>query len=170
MKLNIKGISLLEILISLTILSIVTAITLPNLGRMLAQDRLDNTISSIYKSLRLARSYAVAHSTHVTLCPLVSAQCQAQWHNTLHLFKDINGNLTLDDGEHIIQVIEKVDERDQVTYPKNAITFRPDGSIQFLQSGSFVYCNYQYDDLLGNRITVSQVGRIRVRDSDQCAE
>jgi type IV fimbrial biogenesis protein FimT len=170
MKYYIKGFNLIGLIFTLAIVSILFSISLPNLNRFSAQTRLDNAISSIFKSLHAARVYAVAHSSHMTLCPLVSAECENQWHNTIHLFEDSNANLRLDGGENVIKVIEKIDERDHLNYPRNAITYRPNGSINAMQSGSFIYCNDKFENLSGNRITVSQVGRVRVRDSNKCSQ
>ncbi|WP_198521141.1 GspH/FimT family protein [Pseudoalteromonas spongiae] len=125
-------------------------------------------MSRILKSLHLARGYAVTYSTNITICPLVSGSCQKNWQGTIYAFEDSNRNLSLDESEYTITVVEKIDSQDELTYPRKAITYRADGSINFMQSGSFIYCNTTYPELTGNRITVSQVGRVRIKDSDKC--
>lgn len=168
MKHKINGFTLLESLISLVLLGIVSSIVLPNLSRILAQNRLDNSMASVFKGLHLARGYAVSNATNITVCPLVAGSCIKEWQNDIYVFEDANGSLSLDSNEFIIKVIKKINNQDELTYPRKAITYRADSSISFMQSGSFIYCNSTYPDLTGNRITVSQVGRVRILDSDKC--
>lgn len=168
MKCYFFGYTLVEVLVPTVILGIISTITLPELSRFLAQNRLDNSIATILKSLHLARAYAVSHSTNITICPLISGSCTDHWQNDIYIFEDNNSNLSLDDSEYIIKVITKIHKNDELSYPRTAITYRTDGSINFMQSGSFYYCNKTFPDLTGNQITVSQVGRVRVKDSDKC--
>lgn len=168
MKHYLNGYSLVEALISVLLLGIISSFVIPSLSLFLAQNRLDNTIAQIFKALNLARGYAVSHSTNITICPLISGSCKKEWHNKLFVFEDRNRNLMLDDGEYIIKVLNQINSHDEISYPRRAITYRPDGSINFMHSGSFVYCNKSFPNLNGNRLTVSQVGRIRIVDSDKC--
>lgn len=168
MKRKTFGYTLLEILFSVVLVGILSSLALPNLSRLLAQNRLDNSMTNILKSLHLARGYAVTHSTNITVCPIIAGSCAADWQSDIYAFEDANSNLSLDGNEYVINVIKKVNARDKLYYPRSAITYRPDGSLNFMQSGSFIYCNNNFSDLNGNQITVSQVGRVRLRDSDKC--
>lgn len=168
MKHKYAGFTLLESLVSVILLGIVASIVLPNLSRFLAQNRLDNSMASIFKALHLARGYAVSNATNITVCPLVSGSCSKEWQNEIYVFEDANASLSLDGNEFVIKVVNEINTQDELTYPRKAITYRADSSISFMQSGSFIYCNATYPDLTGNQITVSQVGRVRVRDSDKC--
>ncbi|MDE3273482.1 GspH/FimT family pseudopilin [Pseudoalteromonas sp. G4] len=168
MKQKLFGFTLVEILAVFLLLGVLSTIVLPNLSRLLAQNNLDNAISKIFKSLSLARGYAVTHSTNITVCPLISGSCSDDWQSDIYTFEDNNANLSLDDEEYVVSIIERINPRNELSYPRNAITYRADGSIKFMQSGSFLYCHHSYLDLKGNQITVSQVGRVRVRDSNKC--
>lgn len=168
MKAALKGLCLVELLITVSIIIILASIAIPNFEILIAQNRLENQIARLFKSLYLARHYAVSHSTYVTLCPLVNNRCQKNWNKPIMVFIDQNLDLTLDSNEAILFEIESTFHEDNLTYPRLAITYRPDASINFMQSGSFLYCNPLHPRLKGNRLTVSQVGRIRVRDSEMC--
>ena len=168
MKQSTCGYTLVETLVSVALISILASVTLPKLSRIAAQNRLDSSMRIILKGIHLARNIAVSKATYITTCPLISGSCSKNWGNDIYIFHDSNANLSLDNNEYIIKVIEKVNFRDSLVYSREAITYRPDGSINFMQSGSFIYCNSSYPKLRGNRITVSQVGRVRIRDSDKC--
>lgn len=168
MKARRKGLCLIELLITVSILVILASITIPKLEILIAKNRIENQINRLFKSLYLARHYAISHSVNVTLCPLVNNRCQKNWNKPITVFIDQNLNLTLDSGEAILHESDKTFHRDNLTYPRLAISYRPDASINFMQSGSFLYCNPLFPELKGNRLTVSQAGRIRVRDSEAC--
>lgn len=164
------GLSLLEVLIALFIVSILASIGLPNFSKMIAKQRLDNKLSQVVKQLNFSRIYAISHDTYVTTCPLNGASCSTNWHLPIYSFIDTNGNLTLDDDDVILQYLDGIESGDQFTYPRKAITYRPNGSISGFQSGSFVYCVPQYPEFTANRVSVSQPGRIRKRDTEKCED
>ncbi|MFH6954609.1 MULTISPECIES: GspH/FimT family pseudopilin [Pseudoalteromonas] len=168
MKHYTDGYSLVEVLVSVALIGTLASLTLPNLSRVAAQNRLDSSMYTILKTMHLARAVAVSNSTYVTTCPLISGSCTKSWNNKIFTFNDLNANLSLDENEQIIKVLDKININDELSYPRQAITYRPNGSISFMQSGSFIYCNKTYPRLTGNQITVSQVGRVRIRDSDRC--
>lgn len=170
MKQIISGYTLIEVLGSVFLVGILSTITLPSLSRLLAQNRLDNSIAVIFKSLHFARLHAVSHSTNISICPMTSGNCTQNWTGDIYIFEDSNGNLSLDNNEYVLKVVKQINLQDELNYPRKAITYRSDGSINFMQSGSFVYCNRSFPDLSGNQITVSQVGRIRIIDSKKCQE
>lgn len=168
MKRIVNGYSLIELVVCVVLIGVISSITLPNFSRFFAQLRLNTSISEIFKSLHLARAYAVSHSANITICPLVSGSCKKDWSGNIYVFEDSNSNLTLDSGEYVVRFHDKISSNDELTYPRRAITYRADGSINFMQSGSFLYCNKVFPKLSGNRITVSQVGRVRIVDSNKC--
>ncbi|MGB2707488.1 MAG: pilus assembly protein, partial [Pseudoalteromonas nigrifaciens] len=62
-------------------------------------------------------------------------------------------------------------EFDSLEYPREALTFRPDGSLNGFQNGTFIYCpNSDKANLEGLALSVSQTGRIRIKSTDKCQE
>lgn len=164
MKFIQSGFTLLELMVSITILSILASIANASYGPMLAKNRQDNKLSILKTNLAYARNSAVSYNQAMTLCPMKGAQCTNSWHDKIYLFTDANANQFLDDTDTIIFMIEAVPDSDSLTYPRHAITYRPDGSIAGFQSGSFIYCLKEYPEIMGKRLTISQAGRYRIRD------
>jgi type IV fimbrial biogenesis protein FimT len=164
------GLSLLEVLVALFIVSILAAIGLPNFSKIIAKQRLDNKLSQVVKQLNFSRIYAINNDTYVTTCPLNGASCSTNWQLPIYTFIDNNANLVLDEDDLILYFLDAVKEGDEFTYPRKGITYRPNGSIKGFQSGSFVYCVPQYPDFTANRVSVSQPGRIRKRDTEKCED
>ena len=166
MKSTQAAFTLIELMVSMLILSILLMITTPSFGNLLAQNRQSNHISLIKTTLATARGTAISHDTSVTICPLDGPQCTNNWHEEIYVFIDANHNKFFDSDDFIIGMIESIPKSDSLTYPRNAVTYRADASIAGFQSGSFVYCIKDKPEILGKRITVSQAGRYRTRDTD----
>lgn len=165
---KLYGFSLIEVITTCSVLGILLAISSPSFFKLLAENERDNTLSLLRTSLVFTRINAIKNNTNVTLCPLISNHCSKEWKKELSIFIDFNANQELDGEDYVLQVTDKVNEIHTLTYPRTAVTYRTDGSLDGFQSGSFVYCLPESLNLEGKRITVSQAGRIRVRDTNNC--
>jgi len=165
---QVNGFSLIEVMTACSIVGILLAISSPSYTRLLAENERDNSLTLLKASLMFTRIYAIKNNSNVTLCPLVSGHCTNEWHKELSIFVDFNSNQQLDGEDYILKVIAKVNEAHALTYPRIAVTYRADGSLDGFQSGSLIYCLPEGLNLRGKRITVSQAGRIRIRDTDNC--
>ena len=70
------GFTTLELMIAVAILGILTAIALPAMAEMVANQRLRSTSSELFTSLVRARSQAIKNATDVALIPV-----NASWDN-----------------------------------------------------------------------------------------
>jgi type IV fimbrial biogenesis protein FimT len=163
-----NGFSLIEVMTTCSIVGILLAISSPSYTRLLAENERDNFLSLLKTNLVFTRIFAIKNNSNVTLCPLTSGRCTKEWHKDIFIFADFNSNQELDGEDYILKVVDRVKETHTLTYPRIAVTYRADGSLDGFQSGSFIYCLPENLKLKGKRITVSQAGRIRIRDTDNC--
>ncbi|WP_213608673.1 GspH/FimT family protein [Pseudoalteromonas sp.] len=175
MKLTLRlstqcGTTLLELLVSISIVAIVSQISLSFLPNFLALNRADNQISLLHRHINYARLYAIENSSYVTLCALKGNECiNGNWHDQISIFVDKDKSTSLNSDDNIINIFEHTHSADTLEYPRNAITFRPDGTLNGFQNGTFVYCpNSAKAELEGVALSVSQTGRIRIRSTDKC--
>ncbi len=161
----IKGLTLVELCISLAIISILAMAAAPSFSTLSATNRRSNYLSALNNQLYSARSYAIINSENVTVCPFDGIQCTDTWSgNQIILFTDRNKDAQLNGNEAIIHLIEGNNLADRVNYPRRALTFRPDGVLNGLQNGSFVYCSSVGElNKPAKLITVSQQGRVRTK-------
>ena len=159
-----KGITLIELLISLSILAMLIAIVLPNYGAFLAKQRANNEIRQLQRLLLLARNHAIHNENFVTVCPLDNTgECQSEWHKALYAFHDFNKNKRLEreQGEYMIKQKAPIPTIDTLRYAagRTALVYGPTGRlVVWGGNGTFKYCPGDYESL-ARGIIVSVTGK-----------
>jgi len=144
---NIKAFTLIELIVSISITSILAVIAVPNFNEFIVQLRVDNEISQLHRMLLITRNAAINSGHKAIVCPLnTSFQCTGQWQNELSAFVDVNDNKKLDANERVIKIRAEIDISDKLVYGKgrNKITFKPTGQLSGLANGTFRYCPQSY--------------------------
>ena len=70
-----KGITLLELMITLAVVSIISQISMWYYPDFLAKNRLENHVSLLHRTINYGRLYAIENATYVTLCSLDEGEC-----------------------------------------------------------------------------------------------
>lgn len=170
---RVLGATLIEVLIVVSIVSILLNLALFDLKPFLAQNRLDNQIHLIKRAVAISRLNAQANNAYVTFCALHNNQCNYQfWHKKLTVFIDHGQIGVFDSNDTKIVQFEAINKLDMLTYNKrNALTFLPNGRPMGLNNGTFIYCpEYKEASLSGLAISVNIVGRVKVIDTDKCQQ
>lgn len=157
-----RGFTLLELMVSLTIVSILAGIAIPNFNDFIVQMRVDNEIYHLHRMLLIARNAAINNGQKTILCPLDNgSQCTSQWQNELSVFTDFNNNKLLDANETVIIKRPAITKDDVLIYGKgrNKVTFKPTGQLSGLANGTFRYCPKDYENH-SRGIIVARSGRI----------
>ena len=160
-----KGFTLIQMLITVTILVTTTAIGLPNLLNLIAKLKVDNEIYRLFNLLQIARNSAINHGKPTTLCPLdQSNKCTNKWQNSLSVFIDINNNKVFEPSlnESLIAYKKAISKDDILQYGKyrKSITYSPTGYLAgWGQNGTFKYCPKGYLKL-ARGIIVATSGRM----------
>jgi type IV fimbrial biogenesis protein FimT len=166
------GLSLLEIIVTLAIIAIISQLSMGFFPDFLALNRADNQVNLLHRNINYARLYAIENATYVTLCGLKNNECDKEdWGQQISLFIDNDKSTTLNNDEVLLSTFEHTHQADSLEYPRDAITFRPDGSLNGFQNGTFIYCpNSDNANLAGLALSVSQTGRVRIKSTDKCQE
>lgn len=158
----IKGFTLIELIVSVSVTSILAAIAVPNFSDFIVQMRVDNEISQLHRMLLITRNAAINSGQKAIICPLDNAlKCTSQWQNELSVFVDINDNKEFDDNEVIISTRAAINTEDKLVYGKgrNKITFKPTGQLSGLANGTFRYCPQSHKKK-SRGIVVARSGRL----------
>ncbi len=165
-----RGVTMMEMVITLLILGMVAALGLPSLNGFIEGNRLNAAIADLQSSMQTARSEAVGRNAYVTLCPINSSgnNCGAWvnrgWHHGWYIFVDVDGDARIDggDGDEIIYIHDAL--LGSLTLHgtagvRNFITFRPSGMTSVTSTQTFILCDGRgfVDEAKG--LVVSIMGR-----------
>ena len=159
-----KGFTLVELMVSVTILSIITAIVVPNLNEFIVRIRVDNEISQLHRLLLIARNSAINFNQDVTLCPLDDdSHCSTDWQKDIVIFIDINKDnaYNSDSNEKIIRIKPAIKNSDKLQYGlrRNRIKFAATGrTTGWGSNGTLKYCPQNFIGL-SRAIVIATSGR-----------
>lgn len=165
------GITLIELLISLSILLIIISYGSPQLMRTVAYFESRSEQQSLLTFIATARSHALYQQQVITLCPLTSeGTCSNNWNSVLTAFTDTNANAQLDALEEPIAIWQTKTKFANLSWPQTRryMRFRPNGSTTAL-TGSLRYCNPMHSNRFSFRLVIARTGRTRIdRETHGC--
>lgn len=175
------GITLLELVITISIAAILMAIGVPSFRDFMASRAVTSHVSDLAGSIRLARSEAIKRAAPVTLCrtedPMADdLACNntnnGDWSTGWIMFVDRNANGTIDDGEFVIKIQQSYDNSGGIVRSggANTILFQPSG-ISTNAQGNFLFrpkldSGASAYSSLSNRMCVSSSGSTRLIHGD----
>lgn len=113
---KIKGFTLVELVIVVSLVGILATFAVPSFNEMIANARLNSLASDLHSQLAVARSEAIKNNFPVTICASIDQQtCSGSndWSTGWIIFSDYSGVYGIKDG---------VDQIIQVSQPKNGNT------------------------------------------------
>jgi type IV fimbrial biogenesis protein FimT len=100
------GFTLLELLVTLSILLILAFGVVPGFMDMVDRNRITTSLNDFITYLHLSRSEAIKHRYRAVLCPSSDGKTclkTGDWHKGIMLFDDSNRNSRLDGSDRIIR-------------------------------------------------------------------
>jgi type IV fimbrial biogenesis protein FimT len=164
------GFTLLELLITLAIVGIMSTLALSSMSALTNDNKSENYVKELAKSVNFSRLQSVSTGQTVTLCPLVDGICVSDWSQDITIFIDANNNRTVA-GNTVLRIVEKTPSQDQLSYSGSAlgISFYPDGSIGDNDGGVFSYYPQSSCDTSARGIDINNSGRARFIENVTCS-
>ena len=140
-----KGLSLIELLATLAIISMVATISAGSFTWLIERSSASTTRSNIEQTFSLARYIAVTEQTIVTICPLDSAQkCTNNWSLPTAVFRDPTNTLELMNSELHVKSVTlpaggSLTPSNSFNGPRKHFQYGPDGSVRGT-IGNFTWC------------------------------
>jgi type IV fimbrial biogenesis protein FimT len=161
-----RGLTLLELITTVTITGVFLLLALPAFNSLTARNDMVSSVNLFLSQLHLARSAAVIGERRVVLCPSSGdEQCiddYRQWRGGYLIFGDHNKNRARDAGEPVISFEERAGNGIRIvssSQHRNKIVFLPQGRAWF--SNTTVRFCHEQDASLNRAVIVSNNGRVR---------
>ena len=141
---NTQGLSLIEMLTVVGIITLSVAIALPSFKNILTSKEINSEFIQLHRALTIARDQAIRQNQSIIICPSVDQlHCDGQWHDGFISFVDSNRNHDLDSGEQLISAKSSFRAGDVIYWRafrrRNFLEMSPLGYTAF-QNGTFTYC------------------------------
>lgn len=167
-----QGFTLIDLIIALSVLSILLTIGLPNLSSQIQQMRVKTAVFALQESINLTRTQAVSANKRATI------RKQNQWEDGWEIFIDKDNDGVRDSNEDIVQLREKL-KGIRITANrsiKNYVSYIPTGESRNasgtngggFQAGTFTVCPTAKGK--GYQLILARGGRVRVAEinEDKC--
>jgi type IV fimbrial biogenesis protein FimT len=163
-----KGVTLVELLVTLAILATLFGIALPSFANLIRDNRLAAASNELLAVVRYVRSEAIKRGRRVTLCvssDQLSCTPGSDWHGGWLVFVDDNGNGLREVDEEVLRM--GADNAGALTiigntHVRNYLSYNAEGRTQLvsggLQMGTVTLCG----EPVARRLVINSVGRPRV--------
>lgn len=152
------GFSLPELMIALAVLMIFSTTAVPSMAALIDQYRARAYIQQFSQHLAYARVAATSSNLPVQVCAMSATQCEQQWQDypiQLSIINPVSSERTL------LRELAPVYAQHRLSYNRDAITFRRDGSLNGFENGTFYYCA-KAGSPWHYKLTLNQAGRSRL--------
>lgn len=127
---NARGLTLLEMLITLAISAILLTVVAPNVQSILQSNRVTADINNISAIAQQARFSAINEQQTIRLCPSRNySSCTTNWADAKMVFADTNGNGDREDSEPLIATTDPLSKTNTISGIEGALTFEDNGGI-----------------------------------------
>jgi type IV fimbrial biogenesis protein FimT len=165
----IKGLTMVELSITLAIVGILSAIAVPNLSQFLHRSGRVTTVNDFMHTIFLARSEAIKRNAVVSICRSVDGNTcgnkTANWESGWIVFinNDHDSPANRDADEEVLHR-HGAWSGGKVTSNRQAFSFRP--TSQGDVNGTIVFCHPDADPNEARAIIISHTGRPRISQKD----
>ncbi len=168
MKRN-AGFTLTELLITITVLTLVMAIGVPSMRDFIKNDRLVTQINTLVGHLAYARSEAVLRHLPVVICASSNqTSCSTtDWASGWIIFVDADNNADFSAGEDMLRQTEALSGNNTLTSTVGSIVTYDKRGFAPNSVGSFTLCDDR-GDTYKKGITISGTGRVRQSGGGSC--
>jgi len=131
---NNSGLSLIELLITVSVMGILIAVSMPSFRDTLESRNANTQMKTLLSTLNLARGEAIKRGINVSICATDDGtDCEADaWSDGWMVFVDANGDAdgdsgSVDAGDDIIRVFDSIGAESTLTFTTDLFQFNSMG-------------------------------------------
>jgi type IV fimbrial biogenesis protein FimT len=171
MKRNQDGFTLMELMVTLSIVAILVVIAIPGFTTTIKDNRITGLVNEFVVALNFTRSEAIKRGVRVSMCKgsdgtsCVADGAASNWSQGWIIFTDLDVDAVYDAGTETIVKVQG-SAPSQITIIGNTnvddiISYKPNGLIQ--QAGSITFCDDRTGEN-GKRIAIASItGRPQIQ-------
>lgn len=162
-----RGVTLIELVAGLAIISIMSALAMPSFSRIHSRSIATAGVNWIIGTVIFARQAAITHGITTTLCPASTKKivCKGKWHEGVIVFADFNADAKLNGRDFLIERIHADTFTGTIKWRafrnRQYLQMTPLGYTNY-QNGNFVYCTQNQDLRFARQIVINMQGRARL--------
>lgn len=164
-----SGYTLLELLVTIVVVSMLMAFGIPAMTNFTQNDRLITQINTLTGHLALARSEALKRAQQVSVCVSsngTSCTGGTTWEEGWIVYVDENGDGGFTAGEEVLRAQQTLQGGNTLTTTIGTeVTYDYRGFVLPASVGSFTLCDARDE---GRAIAISTTGRVRKETSFTC--
>jgi len=161
-----SGFTLIELMVTLSVLAILLSIAVPSLLSFTIRNRLVAVNNDLMTAINLARSEAIKRGSNVSLCKSnTNTSCSGTWSNGWIVFVD-NGTIGDATDDTILRVHQGIPSGYSLNATNNFtnfVSYKRDGSANNI--GTFVVC-HNSDEATARGITLTRLRPRLARDTN----
>jgi type IV fimbrial biogenesis protein FimT len=158
-----KGFTILELMITIAIVSILVAVAVPSFNSMMISNSVTRDQDTFFSLLLTARSEAVKRGRTVSVCQssnLTACDSTASWTDGAIVFFDANADGDIDTGDVVLRINEKLQSSVNLAFTGgDHLTFNSLGQAEG-NVGTFTFTHSNGSDYT-RTISLSTTGRVR---------
>ena len=169
------GFSLLELVVTLSVASILAVIMVPGMKTFIQDQRISGQVNDLLGDFTIARSEAIHRAAPITVCKSTNPQATTPacnttvadpWTTGRVIFADTDADGTIDAGDEVLRIREGLDGGTNTLTGSgdsaNSVTFAGNGLSTLGAEAEWKLCDSRGVDY-GRAIAISPTGRVRVK-------
>jgi type IV fimbrial biogenesis protein FimT len=170
---KLRGFTLIEVLVTLAIMSILVMIATPSFKSMIQSNTMSSNVNSFLADVRYARSEAIKRGGNVVMCrsdapeatsPACGIGSTNTWVTGWIIFHDLNNGGTWNSGEPILRVQSPISSMDSITASAatNMFSFKATGRLPSTAGETFTFGGSNYASTVKRVVCIGPGGYARI--------
>jgi type IV fimbrial biogenesis protein FimT len=162
-----KGVTLIEMLISLAIMAIAITAVAPSIQSILIKNRIVSEINELSAIIQFARNQAIDQQITIIVCPSGDfSVCSNNWDDPKIVFIDSDSSGDRGANEELLATTGAISDNNYLTGPANPLFFSATGEA--VANSNLILCHSSKDNEYGRQLSITLQGRVKMSsDSDR---
>jgi len=171
---KVNGFTLIELIITLAVIAIVSAIAAPSFAEIIANNKQVTRYNQLVAGIAYARSEAIKRGIRTSICQSSDgSSCtkqSKQWHLGWIVHTDPDGDNQVDSDETTLMVQQAFNDAVTISFGgRNRVAYYSDGLAVGSSNGTFLVCD-ERGDATKSGLIINMSGRPRKASADDLTD